>query len=111
MRSAAADVLRRKNRPLPGRRSAMKASDVMTSKVISISPEASLKDMIQLMLDYRISGLPVVARDGKLVGMITEGDCLHRVETGTDERRSFWRDLLIGSETLANEYIRSHGRK
>jgi CBS domain-containing protein len=89
----------------------MKASDVMTSKVISISPEASLKDMIQLMLDHRISGLPVVTKDGKLVGMITEGDCLHRVETGTEERRSFWRDLLIGSETLANEYIRSHGRK
>lgn len=89
----------------------MKASDVMTSKVISIGPEATLGDMIQLMLKYRISGLPVVAKDGKLVGMITEGDCLHRVETGTEEKRSFWRDLLIGSETLANEYIRSHGRK
>jgi CBS domain-containing protein len=89
----------------------MKASDVMTSKVISISPESSLKDMIQLMIDHRISGLPVVSKEGKLVGMVTEGDCLHRAETGTEVKRSFWRDLLTGSETLATEYIRSHGRK
>jgi len=89
----------------------MKASDVMTSKVISISPEASLGDMIQIMLNHRISGLPVVTEDGKLVGVVTESDCLHRVETGTEERRTFWRDLLTGSETLANDYIRSHGRK
>lgn len=89
----------------------MKASDVMTSKVITISPDAPLSDMIRLMLDNRISGLPVVGKDGKLVGMITEGDCLRRVETGTDVKRSFWRAMLTGSETLANEYIRSHGRK
>jgi CBS domain-containing protein len=89
----------------------MKASDVMTSKVVSIAPESSLTDMIRLMLDYRISGLPVVTKDGKLVGMITEGDCLRRAETGTEVKRSFWRDLLTGSETLATEYIRSHGRK
>ncbi len=89
----------------------MKASDVMTSKVVSITPESSLTDMIRLMLDYRISGLPVVTKDGKLVGMITEGDCLRRAETGTEVKRSFWRDLLTGSETLATEYIRSHGRR
>jgi CBS domain-containing protein len=89
----------------------MKASDVMTSKVVTITLDSSLTDMIRLMLDYRISGLPVVAKDGKLVGMITEGDCLRRAETGTEVKRSFWRDLLTGSETLATEYIRSHGRR
>ncbi|MFA5956755.1 CBS domain-containing protein [Hyphomicrobium sp.] len=89
----------------------MKASDVMTSKVVTIGPNGTLSDMIQLMLDRRISGLPVVGEDGKLVGVVTEGDCLRRTETGTEVKRSFWRDLLTGSETLANEYIRSHGRK
>jgi CBS domain-containing protein len=89
----------------------MKASDVMTNKVISIRPDAPLSEMIKLMLDRRISGLPVVAEDGKLVGMVTEGDCLRRAETGTEVKRSFWRDLITGSETLASEYIRSHGRK
>jgi CBS domain-containing protein len=89
----------------------MKASDVMTTKVISIRPDATLTEMIKLMLDHRISGLPVVSEDGKLVGVVTEGDCLRRAETGTEVKRSFWRDLLTGSETLANEYIRTHGRK
>ncbi|HML27501.1 MAG TPA: CBS domain-containing protein [Hyphomicrobium sp.] len=89
----------------------MKASDVMTNKVISIRPDAPLSEMIKLMLSHRISGLPVVAEDGKLVGMVTEGDCLRRAETGTEVKRSFWRDLITGSETLASEYIRSHGRK
>jgi CBS domain-containing protein len=89
----------------------MKASDVMTSKVISISPDAPLSDMIQQMLDQRISGMPVVDKNGQIVGMITEGDCLRRAETGTEVKRSFWRDLLTGSETLATEYIHSHGRK
>ncbi|WP_414464002.1 CBS domain-containing protein [Hyphomicrobium sp. DY-1] len=89
----------------------MKASDVMTTKVISIRPDATLTEMIKLMLDHRISGLPVVSDDGKLVGVVTEGDCLRRAETGTEVKRSFWRDLLTGSETLANEYIRTHGRK
>lgn len=89
----------------------MKASDVMTTKVISIRPDATLTEMIKLMLDHRISGLPVVDKDGKLVGVVTEGDCLRRAETGTEVKRSFWRDMLTGSETLANEYIRSHGRK
>ena len=89
----------------------MQASDVMTKNVVSISPDATLSDMIQLMLDRRISGLPVVDKGGKLVGVITEGDCLRRVETGTEVKRSFWQDFLTGSETLANEYIRSHGRK
>jgi CBS domain-containing protein len=89
----------------------MKASDVMTSKVITIDPDSSLSDMIQIMLDRRISGLPVVTRDGKLVGMVSEGDCLRRCEIGTETKRSFWRDLMTGSETLAAEYVRSHGRK
>ncbi|CCB67248.1 MULTISPECIES: CBS domain-containing protein [unclassified Hyphomicrobium] len=89
----------------------MKASDVMTTKVISIRPDATLSEMIKKMLDHRISGLPVVSEDGKLVGVVTEGDCLRRAETGTEVKRSFWRDMLTGSETLANEYIRTHGRK
>lgn len=89
----------------------MKASDVMTTKVISIRPDATLSEMIKRMLDHRISGLPVIAEDGTLVGVVTEGDCLRRAETGTEVKRSFWRDLLTGSETLANEYIRTHGRK
>jgi CBS domain-containing protein len=54
----------------------MKAADVMTSNVITIRSDASIAEMVKLMLDNRISGLPVVDDRGKLVGIVTEGDCL-----------------------------------
>jgi CBS domain-containing protein len=89
----------------------MKARDVMTTGVISTTPECPLSEVLQVMLDRRVSGLPVVNASGKLVGMITEGDCLRRVETGTEIKRPLWRELFAGPEKLAQEYIRAHGRK
>ena len=65
----------------------MKAGDVMTKKVVSIRPDASVADMAKLMLDNGISGLPVIDDHGDLVGIVTEGDCLRRAETGTERKR------------------------
>jgi CBS domain-containing protein len=89
----------------------MKASDIMTTGVVSTKPECPLSEVLQAMLDRRISGLPVINTAGKLVGMLTEGDCLRRVETGTEIKRPLWRELFTGPEKLAEEYIRAHGRK
>jgi CBS domain-containing protein len=61
----------------------MKAKDVMTSPVISVEPEASVLEAIRIMLQRRVSGLPVINKEGRVVGMITEGDLLRREETGT----------------------------
>jgi CBS domain-containing protein len=89
----------------------MKARDVMNSRVVSIAPEATIMDAIQLMLENRISGLPVVDHSGALVGIVTEGDFLRRPETGTLRKRSRWLEILIGPNSLANDYVRSHGRR
>jgi CBS domain-containing protein len=89
----------------------MKARDVMTTKVVSVTPETTLLDMTRIMLEHRISGLPVITEEGKLVGIVTEGDCLRRIETGTEVKRSRWRSLFTAPAKLAEEYIRSHGRK
>jgi CBS domain-containing protein len=91
--------------------SAMKAGDVMTRNVVSIGPGATVAEMVKLMLDNRISGLPVVDDRGDLVGIVTEGDCLRRAETGTERKRSRWLEFLIGPGRLADEYIHTHGRK
>ena len=53
----------------------MKAGEVMTRNVVSIGTDASVAEMVKLMLDNRISGLPVVDDRGYLVGVGTEGDC------------------------------------
>jgi CBS domain-containing protein len=89
----------------------MKAADVMTRKVISVATNASVLEAIRLMLQNKISGLPVVDEEGLLVGIITEGDFLRRAETGTERKRPRWLEFLTGSGRLAGEYVRTHGRK
>lgn len=60
----------------------MQARDVMNTNVVTISLGHSVRHAAMAMLDNRISGLPVVADDGKLAGIITEGDLLRRAELG-----------------------------
>jgi CBS domain-containing protein len=89
----------------------MKASDVMTRDVLTVRPETSIAQAIRLMLDNNISGLPVMAADGKIVGILTEGDLLRRSETGTERHRPRWLEILMGPARIASEYVRTHGRK
>jgi len=89
---------------------AMNVADVMTRGVISIAPGDSMRRAAQLMLQYDVSGFPVLDR-GKLVGIITEGDFLHRPEIGTERKRTRWIEILAGPGRLAEKYVHAHGRK
>ncbi len=90
---------------------AMKAADMMTSPVVTIGPEATVRDAAWTMLTNRISAVPVLDGRGRLVGILSEGDLLRRAETGTQRRRSWWGMFGVGSEELAAEFVKSHGRK
>jgi CBS domain-containing protein len=87
----------------------MKAADVMTRLVVSVTPETPVAEAVRLMLKDNISGLPVVAPGCRLVGIVTEGDFLRRAETGTQRRRPRWLEFLIGPGKLADEYVHTHG--
>ena len=89
----------------------MKAEDVMTRDVISIDPDATVLQAARLMLQHHISGLPVVDKNGSLVGVLSEGDFLRRRETKTERRRSRWLEFLMGPGRIAAEYSHSHGSK
>ncbi|MGA7488332.1 MAG: CBS domain-containing protein [Xanthobacteraceae bacterium] len=89
----------------------MKAHDVMVSPVITVKPNASVREVAKIFIDRRISAVPVVDDQGRLVGIISEGDLLHRSEAGTERKRSSWLLLLTGNDTLAAEYVRAHARK
>jgi len=90
----------------------MKASDVMTVGAATIRSDASAPEAARLMLQYAISGLPVVDAAGHVVGIITEGDFLRRTETGTErQHRPRWLEVLLGPGRLADEYVHSHSRK
>jgi CBS domain-containing protein len=89
----------------------MNAADVMSRDVVTVRRGASIAEAIRLMLDNRISGLPVLDDEDKVVGIVTEGDLLRRSETGTETRRPRWLEFLMGPGRIAEEYVRTHGRK
>jgi len=63
------------------------------------------------MVSAGVSGLPVVSADGKLVGIVSEGDLIRRTETETAPRRSWWLRLFGSPNMTVEDYIRSHGMK
>lgn len=88
----------------------MQARDVMTAPVVSITPFTSVRDIAALLLERRISGVPVL-EGTRLVGMVSESDLLHRHEIGTDaavRRRSWWK-RLVQRNPVSSDYVRSHG--
>jgi CBS domain-containing protein len=89
----------------------MIASDVMTRNVISVAPDATVAQAVELMLDRGISGLFVVDASGTLAGIVTEGDLLRRDELGTERRRSWWLRLIASPGRQAADFTRTHGRR
>jgi CBS domain-containing protein len=63
----------------------MRAKDAMTSPAITVTPETHCKDAAALLVRHRISALPVVGVDGRLVGLVSEADLL-TLETTPDPR-------------------------
>ncbi len=89
----------------------MRAADLMTRDIVTVGPEMPLADAIRLMLEHRVSGLPVADGTGRLVGLLTEGDLLHRAETGTDTVRLGWLQALLARGRMAERYVHTHGRR
>jgi CBS domain-containing protein len=82
----------------------------MTTAVITVKPDMTVREAAKVLVDNRISGVPVVDDGGALIGMISEGDLLHRTELDTDKRRrSWWLDMMSASREAA-EYVKSHGK-
>jgi len=81
------------------------ASDIMTRDVAVVHPETTLLDALKLMAARRVSGLPVVDENGRVVGMMSEGDVLAWHE-GFSEREARWFDLLAEGFELAPDFLR-----
>jgi len=89
----------------------MRAHQIMTKPVITVTPETSIVEAANVMLKQHVSGLPVLGTGGKLVGIISEGDFLRRGEIGTQRKRGRWLSLVVSSGTAATEFVRERGRK
>ncbi len=86
----------------------MKARDIMSTKVVTVSPSTSVRDIAGLMVEKHVSGLPVLNDNGTLVGMVSEGDLLRRPEIGTQKHRRRWVSFFSGVDSQAREFTKSH---
>ena len=89
----------------------MRAHQIMTRSVITVTPQTTIVDAANLMLERHVSGLPVVDTNGKLVGIVSEGDFIRRSEIGTGRKRGRWLRFILGPGKSASDFVHEHGRK
>ena len=89
----------------------MQARDVMTTPVVTVGPQTSVEEIARLLLERRISGVPVVDAGGALLGIVTEGDLVRRPEIGTERQRGWWLRFFGDERARAEEYTRAHGSR
>ena len=89
----------------------MRAHQVMTRPVITATPETTVLEAANTMLQKHISGLPVVDAAGKLVGIVSEGDFIRRSEIGTGRKRGRFLKSNLAPGTAATDFVHEHGHK
>ncbi|MGK7870434.1 CBS domain-containing protein [Falsiroseomonas sp. E2-1-a20] len=88
----------------------MRARDLMTPDPISFPPETPIQVVARAFAERGISGAPVVDAEGRLVGMVTEGDLLRRLAAPADKPESWIATLLAPAARQADRFARTHGR-
>ena len=89
----------------------MLAKDVMTTAILTVTPDTDVGDIARTLLEAHISAIPVIAADGTLVGIVSEGDLMHRAEAETRRRPSWWLRLLATPEEPTERYLKEFGRR
>jgi CBS domain-containing protein len=88
----------------------MQAKDIMTTGVVTIGPNTMVREIAGVLAEKGISAVPVVDKDGAMLGIVSEGDLIHREEIGTDmKKRSWWLISLSDTKAAAVDYAKSHG--
>ena len=86
----------------------MQAKDIMTTDVVTVGPAAEAAEVARLMLQRRISAVPVVDGKRRVLGIVSEGDLIRRAEGGAELRRSRWL-VLLADRTA--EFIKAYGTR
>jgi CBS domain-containing protein len=89
----------------------VQAKDVMTAKVVSVTPDTPVEQIARLLLEQRISGVPVTDASGRILGIVTEGDLMRRPDLQTERRRPWWLRIVADERTRAEEYTKTHGSR
>jgi CBS domain-containing protein len=89
----------------------MLVKDFMTRRVVTVMPDNSTLDAARLMLQHKISGLPVVDAEGCLIGIVSEHDLLRRGKNEIQAERPHWLQLMIARTSLGVNAANFHVRK
>lgn len=89
----------------------MLAQDIMTTNVITVGPDTSVRDIAKRLIANSISAVPVVERNGRLIGIVSEGDLMRRAESGTERRPSWWLSFMMSTDETARDYVKTHGKR
>ena len=89
----------------------MFAKQVMTRQVVAVAAEASVYDAAEILLNARISAAPVVDADGRMIGIVSEADLMHRPEIATVPGKSWLQRLLADDTIMAKDFIHSHSHR
>jgi CBS-domain-containing membrane protein len=90
----------------------MQAKDVMSTYVITVGPDLDIPTAAKILVRNGISAAPVVdLEEGKLLGIISEGDLMRRAETGTERRPSWWLEMFSSTQHRAEEFIKANARR
>jgi len=89
----------------------MRAHQIMTHKVLSVTTDTFIVDAANVMLQNHISGLPVTSEVGNLVGVVSQSDFIRRAEIGTQRNRGRWLKFLVGPGGVASDFVHERGRK
>lgn len=87
------------------------ASDVMSKDVITVTPHMSVSEVARIILDRKVTSLPVVEDDGRLVGIVSEGDLVRCSKSKRDAHRSWWLTLMTGSNTGQVDVLNQGNRR
>jgi CBS domain-containing protein len=84
-------------------------ADVMTREVLTVEPGTPIAEVAELLHARRISGVPVVDPDQRLLGVVSEGDLISHAVTAGEDRPSWWTKLFSDETRLARDYAKTHG--
>ena len=89
----------------------MQAQDIMTKNVISAAVDTTVEQITALMMKNHISAVPILDGDGTVIGLVSEGDLMRRVEGAGNDHKSWWLSLFSGSDNTAQDFIAMRGRR
>ena len=87
----------------------MLARDVMTSPPITVTPDTPVAEIATVLLENRISAVPVLEADGGMIGIVSESDLLRRADAQTERPRPQWLELLLDRNVTAADFVKTHG--